>query len=67
MGIPTDEMDLIFERFQRGRQAGPHLFDGVGLGLPLVKQVVGQHGGTIEVDSIEGKGSTFVMNLPAAE
>ena len=67
VGIPTDEMDLIFERFQRGRQAGPHLFDGVGLGLPLVKQVVGQHGGTIEVDSIEGKGSTFVMNLPAAE
>ncbi len=66
MGIPADQMERIFERFQRGRQAGPHLFDGVGLGLPLVKQVVEQHGGTIEVDSIEGQGSTFVMSLPAA-
>jgi len=66
VGIPADQMDRIFERFQRGRQAGPHVFDGVGLGLPLVKQVVEQHGGTIEVDSIEGQGSTFVMSLPAA-
>jgi signal transduction histidine kinase len=66
VGIPADQMDRIFDRFQRGRQAGPYLFDGVGLGLPLVKQVVEQHGGTIEADSIEGQGSTFVMSLPAA-
>ena len=66
VGIPADQVDCLFARFQRGRQVGPHLFGGVGLGLPLIKQVVEQHGGTIEVDSIEGQGSTFVMSLPAA-
>jgi len=65
VGIPADQLDCVFERFQRVRQVGPHLFGGVGLGLPLVKQVVEQHGGTIEVDSEEGRGSTFIMSLPA--
>jgi signal transduction histidine kinase len=66
VGIPADQVDRIFERFQTGQQVGPYLFGGVGLGLPLVKQVVEQHGGTIEVDSQEAEGSTFVMTLPAA-
>ena len=66
MGIPADQVDRIFERFQPGRQAGPYLFGGVGLGLSLVKQVVDQHGGRIEVQSTEGQGSTFVISLPAA-
>jgi signal transduction histidine kinase len=66
VGIPADQIDRIFERFQTGRQAGPYLFSGVGLGLPLVKQVVEQHGGTIDVDSKEAEGSTFVISLPAA-
>ena len=66
VGIPADQVDRIFERFQTGQRAGPYLFSGVGLGLPLVKQVVEQHGGTIEVDSTEAEGSTFVMSLPAA-
>jgi signal transduction histidine kinase len=66
VGIPADQVDRIFERFQTGQQAGSYLFSGVGLGLPLVKQVVEQHGGTIEVDSTEAEGSTFVMSLPAA-
>jgi signal transduction histidine kinase len=66
VGIPADQIDRIFERFQIGQQAGPYLFSGVGLGLPLVKQVAEQHGGTIEVDSKEAEGSTFVMSLPAA-
>jgi signal transduction histidine kinase len=66
MGIPADQVDRIFERFQPGRQAGPYLFGGVGLGLSLVKQVVDQHGGKIEVQSTEGQGSTFVISLPAA-
>ena len=66
VGIPADQVDRIFERFQTGQRAGPYLFSGVGLGLPLVKQVVEQHGGTIEVDSTEAEGSNFVMSLPAA-
>jgi signal transduction histidine kinase len=37
----------------------------VGLGMPVVKQVVKQHGGTIEVQSEESEGSTFILRLPA--
>jgi signal transduction histidine kinase len=66
VGMPADQMDRVFERFQRIQQAGPHLFGGVGLGLPLVKQVVEQHGGTIEVHTVEGQGSTFILSLPVA-
>ena len=66
VGIPADQMDRVFARFQRIERAGPHLFGGVGLGLPVAKQVVEQHGGTIEVHSVEGHGSTFVLSLPAA-
>ena len=65
VGILSDHIDRIFERFQHAHPAGPYLFDGVGLGLPLVKQVVEQHGGTIEVHSVESQGSTFVISLPA--
>jgi signal transduction histidine kinase len=65
VGIPANQIGRIFERFQRAPQMGPHLFGGVGLGLPLVNQVVEQHGGKIEVESVEGQGSTFIMSLPA--
>ncbi len=67
VGIPTDQMDRVFARFQRIERAGPHLFGGVGLGLPVARQVVEQHGGTIEVHSVEGQGSTFVLSLPATD
>jgi signal transduction histidine kinase len=66
VGIPADQMDRVFERFQRVERDGLHLFGGVGLGLPVVKQVVRQHGGTVEVHSVEGEGSTFVVRLPAS-
>ena len=65
VGIPADQMDRVFARFQRIRRVGPHVFGGVGLGIPVVKQVVKQHGGTIEVQSEEAQGSTFILRLPA--
>ena len=66
VGIPADQLERIFVRFQRVQREGPHVFGGVGLGLPMVRQVARQHGGTIEVHSVEGQGSTFILSLPAA-
>ncbi len=66
LGMSADQMDRIFGGFQCIEQAGPYVFGGVGLGLPMVKQVMEQHGGRIEVDSVEGQGSSFVLRLPAA-
>jgi signal transduction histidine kinase len=66
VGIPADQLERIFVRFQRVQREGPHVFGGVGLGLPMVRQVARQHGGMIEVHSVEGQGSTFILSLPAA-
>jgi two-component system sensor histidine kinase SenX3 len=65
MGIPTRDLERIFERFyrvdrSRGRDTG-----GTGLGLAIVRHVTTNHGGTVEVDSREGEGSTFTIRLPA--
>ncbi len=57
-GIPGDVRDRIFEVFY-SRRGG-----GTGLGLPIARQVIEKHGGKIEVDSVEGKGTTFRIRLP---
>ena len=65
LGIPADEKKRIFDRFVRGRQAQQLGIKGTGLGLAIVTHVVEAHGGRIEIDSIEGSGSTFTIALPA--
>jgi two-component system phosphate regulon sensor histidine kinase PhoR len=65
VGIPAADRARIFERFykvDRVRVRG----GGTGLGLAIARHVVGQHGGTIQVDSEEGRGSTFTVSLPVA-
>jgi signal transduction histidine kinase len=62
VGIPPDDLDRIFERFQRGRNVGG--IRGNGIGLTGVRQIVLQHGGTIGVESQEGQGATFTVRLP---
>ncbi len=57
-GIPEGLRDRIFEVFYSSRGGG------TGLGLPIARQIVERHGGTIEVDSVEAQGSTFRMRLP---
>lgn len=64
VGIPPDEVYHIFDRFHHLETSGDHVFGGVGLGLPIAKQVVEQHGGHISVVSRVGRGSTFRVTLP---
>jgi two-component system NtrC family sensor kinase len=59
-GITSEEMEQLFEvRFVKksGRMS-------VGLGLPLARRITEQHGGDLEVDSVPGTGTTFVLSLP---
>ncbi|MGO9557599.1 MAG: sensor histidine kinase [Acidimicrobiales bacterium] len=64
VGIPARDLERIFERFYRvdpgrGRSTG-----GTGLGLAIVRHVAANHRGSIQVESREGEGSTFVLRLP---
>ncbi len=60
-GISEADLPLIFERFYRKES------DGLGLGLPIVRELVDAHGGTIEVASRPGEGSTFTVWVPEQE
>jgi two-component system, OmpR family, sensor histidine kinase SenX3 len=64
IGIPTSEIDRIFERFYRVDPARHRSTGGTGLGLSIVKHVAATHGGDIRVWSVEGQGSTFTLSLP---
>ncbi len=65
VGIPAEALPHIFKRFYRVEDIGGRLFRGLGLGLSIARQVVEQHGGTIDVKSELGKGSTFTVRLKA--
>ncbi|HEU4889728.1 MAG TPA: ATP-binding protein [Thermoanaerobaculia bacterium] len=67
IGIPSDELAQVFERFHRGRHVSSTNYGGLGLGLYITKQIIERHGGTIWVDSKEGHGTTFFFSLPAEE
>jgi signal transduction histidine kinase len=61
-GVPSGERDRIVEPFHRGTQ--DRGVAGVGLGLALARQIAMAHGGSVEVESTEGQGSTFTVRLP---
>jgi signal transduction histidine kinase/DNA-binding response OmpR family regulator len=63
-GMTPAELEHVFERFSRG--AGSTGTPGTGLGLSIVKSLVDLHGGTIDVASTPGEGTTFAVTLPAA-
>ncbi len=63
VGVHATEMPRLFERFHRIENARTRSTEGSGIGLALVKELVGLHGGTITVDSREGVGTSFVIRL----
>ena len=65
IGIPGDEIDRIFERFYRVDPARARNTGGTGLGLSIVKHVAASNGGSVEVWSEPGSGSTFTLVLPS--
>ena len=65
VGIPPEELGLVFERFYRGSNAGGAHADGLGLGLPVAKAIVEAHGGAIAVQSRVDEGTVITVTLPA--
>lgn len=63
-GIPADKRDAIFERFQQVTFGDAREKGGTGLGLPIARSIVQQHGGRLWVASELGRGSTFTFSLP---
>lgn len=66
MGIPKAILPKIFDRFSGAGRTGLKGEQSTGIGLSIVKHIVESHGGKISVSSIEGKGSTFTVELPQA-
>ncbi len=63
-GIPPEEQGRIFERFHRIRGMQARSYEGTGIGLSLVQEIVQLHGGRISVHSVVGDGAEFVVEVP---
>jgi two-component system sensor histidine kinase SenX3 len=64
VGIPSSDLERVFERFYRVDRARSRETGGTGLGLSIVKHIASIHGGDVRVWSVEGQGSTFTVRLP---
>jgi len=64
IGISQTEIPHLFTKFHRGTDTLQYDYEGTGIGLYIAKLIIGQHGGTIDVQSVEGQGSSFRIRLP---
>ncbi len=67
LGIAPGDLSRIFERFYRVDKSRSRERGGSGLGLPITKKIVEDHGGSISVESTPGQGSVFRIKLPMAK
>ncbi|MFA9458388.1 ATP-binding protein [Halalkalibacter sp. AB-rgal2] len=67
IGISNEEIERIFQRYEQGDYSTAVVGGGIGLGLSITKQLVELHGGTVSVQSIRGKGTTFTFSMPIAQ
>lgn len=67
VGIEAQHLDRLFERFYRVDKARSRKLGGTGLGLAIVKHIALAHGGTVQVESTPGLGSTFTLKIPDAD
>lgn len=63
-GIPESEVPRIFDRFHRVEGAHGRTYEGTGIGLALVKELLKLHKGEVSVESTFGKGTTFIVRVP---
>ena len=66
IGIPPEDMPLIFQRYARGGNARSRGISGTGFGLYVVDAIVRHHGGRVEVESAAGQGTAFTVRIPLA-
>jgi len=66
-GIPSEDLPFVFDRFWKGDKTRSRSSGGSGLGLAIARQLVSAHGGTIKVESEEGVGTRFIVQLPLAD
>ncbi len=64
VGIPAEELPRLFDRFHRVENTRSRTHEGSGIGLALVQELVKLHGGSVRIESVAGKGSTFIVSLP---
>jgi PAS domain S-box-containing protein len=64
VGIPEEQREQVFERFHRIESTQARTYEGTGIGLALVKELVKLHGGNVRVESAVGAGSTFRVTIP---
>jgi PAS domain S-box-containing protein len=64
VGIPEEHREQVFERFHRIESTQARTYEGTGIGLALVQELVKLHGGSVRVESAVGAGSTFTVTIP---